>query len=690
MKQLWSIITQNYSTIQKGVLFLISLVVLVSFFPKEAKFKYEYTRGRPWLHQDLIAPFDLGILKPADEIEKEKQEIIQKKEMFFEFDLSVNENKRKEFSQNLDKAWVAKHGSISAKDNLKRRTGEKGLEILTKIYTQGIVQAVPELDNKPGDFRIMLVIQNIAEEARLSDFYTLQSAYEAMLQKVASQEFVDNELLRKLLEESLSHNVLFKDQLTQAEMQKKLDAISTTRGMIQEGERIISKGEVVTPAKFQILESLREEYKSRIGSQNNYRLILLGQIILVAISLLVLALFLHVFRREVLEENKKVVLILLTITLMVFLTSLVLDLQPEFIYLVPLCIVPIIIRVFFDTRLALYVFIITIILTGFLVPNSFQFVFTQLIAGIITIFSIVNLNRRAQFLTSSFVIFISYSAIYTGLNMLQEGSFEEIRVMNYAMFAGSAFLILLSYPIIFIYEKLFGLVTEVTLLELSDTNSKLLRELSMKAPGTFQHSLQVANLSEECIHAIGGNSLLTRTGALYHDIGKMDNPMYFIENQITCVNPHDELTYEESAAIIIDHVIKGVEKAKKAKLPDQIIDFIRTHHGNRRVDYFYIMQQKENPDEMIDERQFTYPGPIPFSKETSVVMMADSVEAASRSLKVIDEKSINNLVDSIVNKQVDSGQFSNSSITLRDITVAKKILKRKLMNIYHIRIEYPE
>ena len=690
MKQLWSIITQNYSTIQKGVLFLISLVVLVSFFPKEAKFKYEYTRGRPWLHQDLIAPFDLGILKPADEIEKEKQEIIQNKEMFFEFDLSVNENKRKEFSQNLDKAWVAKHGSISAKDNLKRRTGEKGLEILTKIYTQGIVQAVPELDNKPGDFRIMLVIQNIAEEARLSDFYTLQSAYEAMLQKVASQEFVDNELLRKLLEESLSHNVLFKDQLTQAEMQKKLDAISTTRGMIQEGERIISKGEVVTPAKFQILESLREEYKSRIGSQNNYRLILLGQIILVAISLLVLALFLHVFRREVLEENKKVVLILLTITLMVFLTSLVLDLQPEFIYLVPLCIVPIIIRVFFDTRLALYVFIITIILTGFLVPNSFQFVFTQLIAGIITIFSIVNLNRRAQFLTSSFVIFISYSAIYTGLNMLQEGSFEEIRVMNYAMFAGSAFLILLSYPIIFIYEKLFGLVTEVTLLELSDTNSKLLRELSMKAPGTFQHSLQVANLSEECIHAIGGNSLLTRTGALYHDIGKMDNPMYFIENQITGVNPHDELTYEESAAIIIDHVIKGVEKAKKAKLPDQIIDFIRTHHGNRRVDYFYIMQQKENPDEMIDERQFTYPGPIPFSKETSVVMMADSVEAASRSLKVIDEKSINNLVDNIVNKQVDSGQFSNSSITLRDITVAKKILKRKLMNIYHIRIEYPE
>jgi cyclic-di-AMP phosphodiesterase PgpH len=258
------------------------------------------------------------------------------------------------------------------------------------------------------------------------------------------------------------------------------------------------------------------------------------------------------------------------------------------------------------------------------------------------------------------------------------------------MFGGSAFLILLAYPLIYLMEKLFGLVTDVTMLELSDTNSKLLRELSMKAPGTFQHSLQVSNLAEECIYHIGGNALLTRTGALYHDIGKMDNPMYFIENQTTGVNPHDELTFEESAGIIIDHVISGIEKAKKAKLPEQIIDFIRTHHGTRKVEYFYIMQQKENPDDIIDERQYTYPGPIPFSKETSVVMMADSVEAASRSLKTLDESSISNLVETIINKQMETGQFVNADITLRDITQIKKILKRKLMNIYHLRIEYPE
>lgn len=668
---------------------MVSLVVLVSFFPKEGKFKYEYTRGRPWPHQDLIAPFDFAILKPDEEIEKEKQEIRQNLEYYFDFDLEANEQKRKLFTEQFEKSWFNKYNDAQAKENMKRRTLERGLNILSKIHTKGVIQSVPELDEKPGDFPIILIIQNTAEKAKLSDFYTIRGAYEAMVKSVNESEFSDKELLKNLLEEFIVQNVIYNERVTSAELQKKLEQISTTRGMIQEGERIISKGEVLSNTKYQILESLRKEYEVRLGGDTNYYLILAGQVILVAISMLVLAFFLFFFRKDVLMDNKKVVLILLTINLMVFITSITLKFGQEYIYLVPLCIVPILIRVFFDTRLALYVFIITIILIGFLVPNSFQFVFMQLISGIITIFSIVSLQKRAQFLFTSLVVFLSYSVIYTGLNLIQEGSLDEIRAVNYAMFAGSAFLILLAYPLIYLFEKIFGLVTDVTLLELSDTNSKLLRELSMKAPGTFQHSLQVANLAEECIYVIGGDVMLTRTGALYHDIGKMDNPIYFIENQITGVNPHDELTFEESAGIIIDHVILGIEKAKKAKLPDQIIDFIRTHHGTRKVEYFYIMHQKDNPDEVIDEKQFTYPGPIPFSKETSVVMMADSVEAASRSLKVIDEKTISSLVESIINKQMETGQFSNSNITLRDINQVKKILKRKLMNIYHIRIEYP-
>ncbi|NCC72540.1 MAG: HDIG domain-containing protein [Sphingobacteriia bacterium] len=689
MKNFWSTISRNYRVIYKIVLFLISLVVLVSFFPEEGKFKYEYTRGRPWPHQDLIAPFDFAILKSAEEIEKEKQDVIMSTEIYFDFQPEVMLNKQKTFTEKFRKAWLTKYSPEQNDKEKKAATEKAGLSILSKLYTRGIIQLVPQVDAKPDDFPINLIISQIAEKAVLSDFYTIQSAYTEMIRQLNNSDNIDKDLLLRLLEDAITHNVTFNERMTTAELQKRMEQISLTRGMVQEGERIISKGEVLTPIKFQILESLRQEYESRRGVDTNYILILFGQIILVMLSLLVLVFFLYFFRKDVLDDNKKVVLILLTIILMVFATSIALNTGQEYIFLVPLCIVPIIIRVFFDTRLALYVFIITIILIGFLVPNSFQFVFMQLISGIITIFSIVSLQRRSQFLFTSLVIFISYSLIYTGLNLIQEGSFDGIKTINYAMFSGSALLILLAYPLIYLFEKLFGLVTDVTLLELSDTNSKLLRELSMKAPGSFQHSLQVANLAEECIYVIGGNALLTRTGALYHDIGKMDNPLYFIENQVTGVNPHDELTFEESAGIIIDHVINGIEKARKAKLPDQIIDFIRTHHGTRKVEYFYLMHQKDNPDEAIDERQFTYPGPIPFSKETSVVMMADSVEAASRSLKLIDEKTISNLVETIINKQVETGQFSNSNITLRDITMTKKILKRKLMNIYHIRIEYP-
>lgn len=690
MSRIWGFLRQNYAYFYKAILFLISLVILVSFFPKEAKFKYEFNRGRPWPHEDLIAPFDFPVLKAPEEVEKERRDVLESHELYFDFDMRLNEEAREEFVKNFELYWAAKYGVVPENDLLKQTTLDRGLEILNTILSNGVIQTIPELENKPPGFKITLIRGNIAEQVPLSDFYTIHSAFEKLNNMLDASELVDTEVLRQLLEESITQNVFYNEKVTQSELQDYLDRISTTRGMIQEGERIISKGEVISKEKYRILESLRMEYETRLGLDSNYYMILAGQVLLVAISLTVLVFFLYFFRRDVMEDNKKVVLILLVIILMVFMVSSALKFDVQYIYLVPLCIAPILIRVFFDTRLALYTFLINIILIGFLVPNSFQFLFMQLIAGIITIFSIVNLQKRAQFLFTSLVVFLSYSAIYTGLNLIQEGNLTTLRSVDYAMFAGSALLILFSYPLIYLFEKIFGLVTDVTLLELSDTNSKLLRELSMRAPGTFQHSLQVANLAEESIFEIGGDALLTRTGALYHDIGKMDQPMYFIENQVTGVNPHDELTNEESARIIIGHVIKGIEKAKQAKLPEQIIDFIRTHHGTSRVSYFYTMQQKENPDEKVDAKRYTYPGPIPFSKETSVVMMADSVEAASRSLKVIDEETINNLVETIINKQVETGQFTNSDITLRDINKIKKILKNKLMNIYHIRIEYPK
>ncbi len=690
MNRIWDFFRQNYSYFYKGFLFLASLAILVSFFPKEATFKYEFNKGRPWPHEDLIAPFDFPILKAPEEVEKERRDVIDDHELYFDFNIALNETIRDDFKKNFEAYWTAKYGVVPENDLLKQVTLDRGLKILDEILARGILQSIPETENRPPGYKVTLIVQRVGERVHLSNLFNIHTAFDKLNEMLDKSPQADTEVLRQMLEEALTPNIFYNKKVTQSELEKYLNRISATRGMVQQGERIILQGELINKTKYQILESLRTEYEARLGIDSEYYLILAGQILLVAISLMVLVFFLYFFRRDILEDNKKVILILLVIILMVFITSIALKFNEQYIYAVPLCIAPILIRVFFDTRLSLYSYLITIILIGFLVPNSFQFLFMELITGIITIFSIVNLQKRSQFLFTSLVVFISYSAIYTGLNLIQEGNFSTVRPLDFAMFGGSALLILFSYPLIYLFEKIFGLVTDVTMLELSDTNSSLLRELSMRAPGTFQHSLQVANLAEESIYEIGGDALLTRTGALYHDIGKMDNPMYFIENQVTGVNPHDELTPEESARIIIGHVIKGIEKAKQAKLPDQIIDFIRTHHGNSKVGYFFAMEKQENPGEAVDDSLYTYPGPIPYSKETSVVMMADSVEAASRSLKIINEETINNLVEGIINHQVDSGQFTNSNITLRDINKIKKILKKKLMNIYHIRIEYPK
>ena len=438
-----------------------------------------------------------------------------------------------------------------------------------------------------------------------------------------------------------------------------------------------------------MLESMREEYEKNIASSSAYKLILVGKVILVTISMLVLILFLVAFKWDIFLNNKKLLLILILIIMMVGLTGFVVRENVALLYLVPICILPVIIRAFFDTRLALFVHIVTIIQIGFMVPNSFEFIFMQLIAGIIAIISVLNLEKRAQFFITSVYIFLTYVGIYLGMNLLQEGGLESVKINEIALYAGSATLTLFSYPLIYIFERLFGYYTDVSLMELSNTRSSLLRELAIKAPGTFQHSMVVANIAEEGMYAIGGNALLARTGALYHDIGKIFNPQFFIENQLIEINPHEDLSYEESAAIITQHVIKGVEIAKKYKIPEAIIDFIRTHHGTRKTIYFYTKQMKEFPDEKEVSEVFSYRGPIPFSKETAVVMMADSVEAASRSIKNKDEKKVNELVDSVIDDQISTDQFVNAAITFKDVNILKKIIKNKLMNIYHIRMEYP-
>src|SRR5690606_16851922 len=440
--------------------------------------------------------------------------------------------------------------------------------------------------------------------------------------------------------------------------------------------------------KFQILKSLKAEFESQIWTKSNYSWMLFAYTVLVALALLMLLLFLRKYRIDIFENNTKVTFIFFNIFLMVLLTTMVMNYNSTFIYVVPICILPLVLKAFFDARLGLFAHVITVLLLGSIVPNSYEYMFLQIIAGIVTILTVSELYKRANLFISVVQITLVYIIAYFAFFVIHEGSVETINWQTFIWFILCGLATLFVQPLIYAYEKIFGLVSDVSLLELSDTNSKLLRELSNIAPGTFHHSLSVANLAESCASEIGANAMLVRVGALYHDIGKMRNPTYFTENQTTGINPHDELSPSESTKIIIDHIISGLEIARKYNLPDRVMDFIRTHHGTSTVYYFY-MKEKEL-DENVDRADFCYPGPMPFSKETAILMMCDSVEAASKSLNNPTSIKIDNFVESIINKQMDDDQFLNANITFKEIESVKKVLKRKLANIYHLRIEYPE
>ncbi len=689
MKQIFHWLQRQFSNIIKGFLVLLSIFFLVQLFPRQPGFDYEYQQARPWMYEDLIAPFNFAILKTPAELEKEQEEVMADFLPFFSRRPTIRESMMESFEKAFEEAWNEKYDE-NDEPVLKRQSREAGINILDHLYNAGIIFFDEKFREKPANFQIRVVEDNVARSTVLGAMYTIQEAYLYVLSVLDDlDDRTDASLLQPLLENALSHNVFYDEGLTERTIAAELDNIPLSRGMVQEGEKIISKGELVSPETYQILESFRVEFQRQTGDASMQTILYAGQFVLVSISMIVMLLFLYFFRKDVFSDNRKILLILLSVLLMVFMTSLVIRSNIDYIYLVPVCLVPVIIRAFFDNRLALYIHITTIILIGFLIPRSFEFVFIQFIAGIIAILSMASLRRRSQLFVTVALIFATYSAVYFGLSLAHTGSFKNLYWPDFAYFAVGAFLTLFAYPLIFLFERLFGMPTDFSLLELADTNNSLLRNLGLRAPGTFQHSLQVANLSEEAILAIGGNSLLTRTGALYHDIGKMQNPQYFTENQSAEFNPHDEISYKESARIIINHVIDGIELARRQNLPEYIIDFIRTHHGTTTARYFYTMQVKESQDEEVSKADFIYPGPRPFSKETAVVMMADSVEAASRSLGKPDEKKIGQLVDQIIDTQVQEKQFDNADITFRDISTVKGIFKRMLLNIYHVRVAYP-
>ncbi len=687
MKNLLHKISHYYSYIQKVILFLVSLILLLLIFPRESKFRYEYQKNKPWQYNDLIASYDIPIIKPKDVLLSERADIINNAKVYFFEDNEIVKKKREILISDFENS----KNLLNITPLKKSKHLNLILRIFDDIYSAGVIERNKYIENKDSDYSLVVVdTDNVAREVKLSSFYSVKTSDEYIFKELSEVEEASRAFLINLLENSIEYNVLLNENATELEQETLLNSISETRGMIQKGQKIITKGEIINNEKYASLESYKSEYEGEGVSVLKHISIILGQLILITMSLIVLALFLFSFRREVFNNNRKILLILFLILIVISATSLLVQKHIDYLNILPICIIPIIIRSFFDTRLALFVHLVTIILIGFLVPNSFEFVFLQFITGIIIIISVVKLQKRIQFFTTSALVFIVYSTLYIGLTLSQEGSIYQLEGQKFLLFAGSAILVLSAYPLIFLFERFFGFVTDVSLMELSDTNSPLLRDLSKKAPGTFQHSLQISNMAEEVIFEIGGNSLLVRTGALYHDIGKMEMPMYFIENQSTGVNPHNELSYTESASIIISHIIKGIEIAKKNGLPDIIIDFIRTHHGTKRTEYFYTLYKNENPDENIDASLFTYKGPLPYSKETCVLMMTDAVEAASKSLRFPDETNIDNLVEHIIDSQMAMNQYQNSNITIKDITIAKKIFKRLLMNRYHLRIEYPQ
>ncbi|MBR3724329.1 MAG: HDIG domain-containing protein [Bacteroidales bacterium] len=642
----------------KVLLMLVTSALIPLMFPSDGQGEhYDYAEGSIWRNDDLVAPFDFSVQKTPSEIEQQTAAAKAELTLYYHYDPTAYGRAVEQLNT------LARH-----RDGLNLKQLRRTVD---SIYSIGYVETpedMPDFENHT----LILLDGNIGSEHTANEYVTAVD--------VASHLLRDSVLVP---------SIVYDANRTRVELDSRISQMVTSTGMVKQGQRIVAKGETVTPVTARIIASLEQEndklFRDNYHPWGRYA----GQLILCIISFVALYMFLKNTRHSILEDNRKVTFVMVLVLLASAATALVSSQRPELVLIVPLCIVPIMVRIFFDMRVALYVHIITIIILANMVPNPFEFIFYQLIAGMMSIVTVRNFESRSKFFVVSGVIFLSYALIYTFGVLSQESTLDGITLDRYLVFFLNALLTLLAYPLIFVFERMFGLTTNLTLMELSSTNTPALRELSRNAPGTFQHSMQVANISEDLINEIGGNALLAKVGALYHDIGKVAAPLYFTENQNGGFNPHDELEYRESAAIIIQHVRSGLELAKKYHLPSAVQDFIRTHHGTTMTGYFYAKQRNEHPDEPIDAADFQYPGPTPFSRETAVVMIVDSVEAACKSLKNPDNEAIGRLVDQIVDSKISQNQLQNCDLTFGDISRVRNMLKTKMLSIYHARISYP-
>ena len=681
MKSFWKFIVAQQGLFYKSLLILFSSALTLYLFPLGGQFKYEFQKGRIWQYPDFYSPFDFSILKTELELKKDEEKVLKNLKPYLRADINIKNQILEKYSNSFD-SLLNNDLEIENFGSLK----DFGFELLNEIYSYGVL---PPNYKHSGNKSIFLIQDQIEISTEISQLFSSEALFEFINNKLKETQFITYEdFFKDLFFDLIIPNVtLDKDFFITAEKEA-LQNISRSKGFIASGDFIIAEGGIVNDEAYEILNSLRKEFTLQQDRRNSF-FIVFGYAILIILIYAILLLFIYNYRYDIYEDNRKLTFIFFNVLIVIIAFTLTINYNTNYVFAVPICILPLIIKAFFDSRLGLYTHLLTVLLVGFLVPNSFEFIFIQITAGIMTVLSQTKLYKRANLFITVGQIFFIYLVGYISFTTIQEGSILKINFAPITMFFLNGLLMLFVQPLIYIYERLFRLVSDVSLLELSDTNSILLKELSEKAPGTFHHSLQVANLAEAAANEIGANSLLVRVGALYHDIGKLKRPSYFSENQKANVSPHDELTPRQSAKIIISHVLNGIKIAQKHNIPDRIIDFIRTHHGTSLVFYFF-KKQEEISIENLNSNDFKYPGPKPFSKETAILMMADSVEAASKSLKSPTVDDLKNFINKIINNQMADQQFNSSDITFAEIELVKKVLYKKLINVYQLRIEYPE
>lgn len=664
------------------MVFVIAVLLITYLFPRQGSFKYSFNEGRPWQYGLLTAPFDFPIYKTAEQLQTEQDSILQYYEPYFLIDNEIQKNALADFDADV---------------NLKERLAE--LPPATKLYIRKKLQDVYEKGimrsedydritaSVTGGLRIRE--KNMAASRKIETFYTIRSAYEKVLDDLPQE--MDVEMVKAAdINDYIRENIIYDAATSEKAENEFIQQVDISRGMVQQGQRIIDQGEIVNDHTFNILSSLKRVTEERSGSAAKNNGMVLGQLMLILLMFGSFYMYLLFFRPNEYRNRKHVVFMVLLVVIFLLLTAVTVRFELFSVYILPYAIVTILIRTFIDSRTALFASLITVILSSLMVPFPFEFIVIQMSVAMISIFMLKELSERSQLIRSSFFILLTYILVYLGLTLYQEGSIKEANWLMLVYFLINFIFIMFSYTLVYLVEQSFGFISGVSLVELSNINKPLLKELSEKAPGTFQHSLQVSNLGMAAAAKLGANASLIRTGALYHDIGKMMNPAFFTENQTPGMNPHAGLPFEESARIIINHVKDGVKIAQRYNIPQQIIDFIETHHGTSMPKYFYISWKNANPGKEVNEADFRYPGPNPFTREEAIMMMADAVEASSRSLAEYSEESLRTLVDKIIDGQLQEGYFKLAPITFRDIQTVKDVFVEKLQTMYHSRITYPE